>query len=141
MKTLEEKLLDMFRKNTEGSWRQTRHGHEHEAKVHGHTVNTQFDYHGNDHYAVSFMVNRKMSLNPGDKIKPSHAKAIIGHVRNKVKEFAKRDNVKSLEWEGSDEDPKKKAAKDRIYRKLAQKHGMKISRDKVEPKITIASKE
>lgn len=121
-----KQFADRFKKNTEGEWKQKDDSHTHSAKVHGHHVQVRMwkkpSLHKENDYEASFTVNNK--LDAGKKVKASHAKAIIKHVTNKIKEFHDTHKPDSITWEASDRDPEKRAKKEKIYTALAKKHGI-----------------
>lgn len=120
-----KQFTDRFKKNTEGEWKQKGDSHIHSAKVHGHHVQVRMwkkPFRHAKHYEASFTVNDK--LDAGKKVKSSHAKAIIRHVTDRVKEFHKAHKPDNINWETSDRNPEKQAKKEKLYKALAKKHGI-----------------
>lgn len=108
--------------------------HNHDSFVHGHKVSIELLHfkgiHKPKHYEVSFTVNNKFDPDPKNSIPHAHARAIINHVSNKLKEFKEKHGVEGYGWHATASNDKHKEAKDRIYSKLAKRVGAKVKYEK-----------
>ena len=108
--------------------------HRHNSNVHGHLVKVHFDieHRKPTHAEVDFSVNQRTARGNFSPYKPSHALAVMKHVRRKAKEFLKQNpHIKTLGYSPMDaplpnetDDAganKREKRKDEIYKRLAGK--------------------